>query len=519
MGMKGVLRSLLNFELNGEPTIPHEQLVRNYEILTNARGFEWSRPDDQRIWGYIRQHFAQVMALPSPNVLSHFFQGDIEIEERLKDIAATAPFTRTDFAWLVKDTVRAQRAFALGVASKVFANILQKKTEVEEWDEKKQKMVKVKYEGEADASRYMNGVLARFEESSGEDPVPIRTAAQMLAKLSPPKWLCEGLRLTPLVGSTMLAGYGFSGKSMIAQHLALCVATGSPLFGIHPVKRGRALHLDFEQGAYLTDERYQRLARGMGLDFDALREEGSFSSAIFPKIQLDAPEAESILRRKVQGYDLLIVDSFRASCPKTEENSSEARAPLDMLSRVTGGKCVPLVIHHGKKQDEEKPSSPTQSIRGSSAFFDALGGCYHIGGTSKGGIRVTHIKERLRGVCVDSFLLRIVDVPSPDGSDPKWGVRIEVMAEDDAEAREGAQQCAMVLQVIVQHPDITLSDLRLRCKGLGAEALGETLLHLADTDHIEIKKGPKNSRLHNALRTTYERSAPSMEVEELMNMA
>src|SRR5687768_17999122 len=44
----------------------------------------------------------------------------------------------------------------------------------------------------------------------------------------------------------------------------VCIATGTRVFGMHPVRQGRVMHLDYEQGRRLTRTRYQRLAAALG---------------------------------------------------------------------------------------------------------------------------------------------------------------------------------------------------------------------------------------------------------------
>jgi hypothetical protein len=61
----------------------------------------------------------------------------------------------------------------------------------------------------------------------------------------------------------LIAGYGFTGKTIAAQALALAIASGGRVWDMFAARSGRVLHLDYEQGQRLTNERYQRLARGV----------------------------------------------------------------------------------------------------------------------------------------------------------------------------------------------------------------------------------------------------------------
>src|SRR5690606_8417829 len=96
------------------------------------------------------------------------------------------------------------------------------------------------------------------------------------------------------------------------------------------------------------------------------------SVAPLPRFSLASATAESTLRSLCQGVALCIVDSFRASCPEIDENSSEARRPLNMLTRVSEATdCVFLVIHHARKPAKDSQGGSKMSMRGSSGLYDA----------------------------------------------------------------------------------------------------------------------------------------------------
>ena len=83
--------------------------------------------------------------------------------------------------------------------------------------------------------------------SAAPATLPTIGVDEIFAPLPPIPWLVQALRLAP-GAPVVLAGYGFSGKTLLAQEIALCVASGKPVFGLFTCRMGRALHLDFEQG-------------------------------------------------------------------------------------------------------------------------------------------------------------------------------------------------------------------------------------------------------------------------------
>src|SRR5687768_4469826 len=113
----------------------------------------------------------------------------------------------------------------------------------------------------------------------------------------------------------------------------VCIATGTRVFGMHPVRQGRVMHLDYEQGRRLTRTRYQRLAAALGLPGDALR--GRVKLRHLPPVNLVTTGFEQALLARVDGYSVCLIDSLRAATPGINENFSDIRAPLDMLGRVS----------------------------------------------------------------------------------------------------------------------------------------------------------------------------------------
>lgn len=259
---------------------------------------------------------------------------------------------------------------------------------------------------------------------------PLLGVADIFAPLPPVNWLCQSLEAAP--GAPILfAGYGFSGKTVASQDFALAVATGTAAWGSFPVRAGRVLHLDYEQGAHLTRLRYQRLARARGINPADLADR--LSVAVMPTWYLDA-DPRNELQRLAEGFDLLIVDSYRAACPHTEENSSDARIPLDHLTRLseTTG-ATPLVLHHARKPSQNAQGGARMALRGSGALYDACGSVLVFAAEKGEPIDVAHEKARITGRPHGDFRLWIEDVEI--GGDPTAGLRVSCIDAAPASKR------------------------------------------------------------------------------------
>ncbi len=276
------------------------------------------------------------------------------------------------------------------------------------------------------------------EVKAPPDPFPRLDAAAIFAALEPIQYIIQGIDLCP-GAPAMWAGYGYSGKTAAAQSAALTIASGDPsarVWGQFAATPGRVLHLDYEQGSRLTRERYQRLAFPMMLGPEDLGDR--LSLVTMPSRYLDQPAAESEIERLVTGYQLVIVDSLKAAAPSLDENSSEVRRVLDMLSRIserTGAAFV--VIHHARKPNATQQGGAKMAIRGSGALFDACGSVLVFEAEKGQPTRITHEKARASGILTDDFEITITDIP--DGANPRAGLLVSASGAPSREDRSEEQ--------------------------------------------------------------------------------
>ncbi|HTQ44513.1 MAG TPA: AAA family ATPase [Polyangiaceae bacterium] len=317
---------------------------------------------------------------------------------------------------------------------------------------------------------------------AANDPCPLRGWDWISAELPPLDYLVPELGLVAGAGPPhLVAGYGYSGKTVALQALALALAADKPVWGAYRCRPRRVLHLDYEQGERLTRRRYQRLARAMGIEGPV----PALYVADMPGLRL-SPSEEDAWRRVLDGFDLAIVDSFGAAAPGLEENTSNAREPLDMLTRATASSgCRVVVIHHARKPGADE-SDLQYAIRGSGAIHAAVDGAYVFAGKKDEPTSVTQIKARSHGEPVEPVALLVRDVGSE--SDRKWGLEVvvrgveliaeqrEASKERDA-ARVDAALAERVLQCVTERPGLTTRELRAAARVSG-ESLTRAILRL-----------------------------------------
>lgn len=349
----------------------------------------------------------------------------------------------------------------------------------------------------------------RAEETATTDTADeCLSVHEIFAPLPPINWLCEPLEMAP-GAPTLIAGYGFSGKTLCAQDLGLAVAGGLVAWGRFRVRRGRVLHVDYEQGSHLTRTRYQRLARGHGIDWRDL--EGYLRLLTLPRWYLDDDDADDRLVRLCEGVDLLIIDSFRAACPATDENSSEARVALDRLTRIserTG--TTPLVIHHARKPHKDAAGGARMAIRGSGALYDALGCALVFSGEKGEPITVEPDKARITGRPGPNFQIQIEDVEI-DG-DPRAALRLWSIESAPSDAGAAKVTPAAKLAVIKERvldfireqggttggTNVVVASLGIR-KELAGAAVAELV-----RSKLLVRGGTKNDPTLSLPGTTYD---------------
>lgn len=257
-------------------------------------------------------------------------------------------------------------------------------------------------------------------------------ASDLALPLPPTPWRVRGIQLCP-GRPAMVAAYGSSGKTLTCQDLALAYAASVAVwhqFATAP--DGVARHFDHEQGRHPTTRRYQRLARGRGIDLAALGHRLAVSC--FPDIYLNMAGAEDAYAAECEGVHIAVIDALRGATPGADENDSKIRYCIDNLTRVsekTGTAFV--IIHHAGKPKDGHADARTIA-RGSSAIFDACG-CVLVMVGEKGAPKLVSQQKtpaEAEGGGIEDFYLSIEDVP--DATSTTAGVRVVYRAVEQVNA-------------------------------------------------------------------------------------
>ncbi len=283
---------------------------------------------------------------------------------------------------------------------------------------------------------------------------PAVNASEIAKPLAAVPYVVEALGFARSSAPNCIGGYGYSRKTLALQDMALSVATGSPVWGRFPCTRANVVHVDYEQGDYLSFMRYQRLAFERGIDLGLLGDALRFVAA--PSLYLDSPKVEDELIRLIEasGAGFVFVDSLKAATPSLEENSSAIRIPLDLLLRVSvrTGACI-VVVHHARKPSKDDAGGAKTILRGSSAIFDACSSVLTFSSDSGEPTEVQHPKNRWTGRSVEPFYLDSEDTHGREG--------LRVFIRDDLSRDEPPWLLDMtgrILDLVTRSPGLPRKD-------------------------------------------------------------
>lgn len=250
--------------------------------------------------------------------------------------------------------------------------------------------------------------------STPQAPFLTVNATRMAEPLPPVPYIVPALGFAQRSAPNVIGGYGYSRKTLALQDMALSIATGEPVWGRFPCAQTSVVHVDYEQGDYLSWLRYQRLAHARGINLASLGDRLRFCTS--PAMYLDSEGIEEELVRLVDGAGFAFVDSLKAATPSLEENSSAIRIPLDTLLRVSNrtGACI-AVVHHARKPSKDDSGGSKTILRGSSAIFDACSSVLTFTSDDGEPTEVQHPKNRWTGKSVEPFYLDSEDTDSGRG--------------------------------------------------------------------------------------------------------
>lgn len=267
------------------------------------------------------------------------------------------------------------------------------------WDAAKLKR-EAKRAAERQAQRYAEGSFGRKREAErerrereqsandnnndsgakrgavGTEPTHLGPAIDLSTPIQKLRYLCEGLGIAFDGKCAAVHGYAGSSKGLFMSLIALCVASGKPVFGVHPVARVPVVYGDAETGV-LAEIRLKRLALALGVDLGELVRDGWFRFHRLTHQLTDVMgDLEAVCRTADKGEGCAVALDSYSSLVAGDENKSEYADPMWELGRMGSRvNAVPIVTMHERKGDRDakggKPN-PLEGISGTNRLAAAL---------------------------------------------------------------------------------------------------------------------------------------------------
>jgi len=192
--------------------------------------------------------------------------------------------------------------------------------------------------------------------------------------ITPIKWAVKGL--IPADGVTAIYGASGSGKTFLAAHLALCVATGKDFLSRRVIS-GKVVYIAAENPKSLQN----RLA--IMRDHDTLFKDYQFKgdevSIFHGDIDLFKKSYEALqiiklnLGKAIDEVALIVIDTLSAAFGGIDENSNDMATVVRVANEMQRGFNSPVVIIHHTGKDTGKGLRGHSSLRGNidqSIFVD-----------------------------------------------------------------------------------------------------------------------------------------------------
>ncbi len=160
--------------------------------------------------------------------------------------------------------------------------------------------------------------------------------------------------------------------------------------------------------------------------------------SVLPDLRLTTEGALEHFRQAFEGVRLVTCDSLRVMIGGVDENSSQVRSLIGILSAASDATNAAVVLlHHAGKPAPEGERTRKDMSRGSSGIVDEFQSLFVA--TKKKGepvTCVTHEKDRELGEPIADFGLRIDDVATDDG-DLRGGLRVVHVDREQLQATTG----------------------------------------------------------------------------------
>lgn len=206
-----------------------------------------------------------------------------------------------------------------------------------------------------------------YDDSGRVAPLLTQTAEDLMNEDLPPIRMVVG-DVIP-AGLLLLAAQPKTGKSLLLQHLSLCVAAGMPAWGSLAVERGRVLYVANEGGKHSFRDRLAKMLSGQAApaNLDIAYNSDRLSTGLEDQLRVWLTTHEDAR--------LVVIDTFASVAPTmrgVDRHQEDYKALAGLAALAQGFPAVlVVVVHHTRKSEGE---DVMDSISGSNGLTAATDG-------------------------------------------------------------------------------------------------------------------------------------------------
>lgn len=224
------------------------------------------------------------------------------------------------------------------------------------------------YEREPDVQALVDRVWNTYDENDQGDKKQkpkIWTLSELLdSNLPPPSYLVEGMIQSQ--GVHLLWADPKAAKSCLMTYVALCVASGIPLWGKFPTNKTGVLYLDLEQGETFAADRLAKIMSSVSIT----RPPGFYASFNWPTATEGGLEQIREFLYEHTDVGMVVIDTMADMWPEMKgegsggnEYKADQKAMREFKKIASElGVCV-VLVHHSNKSGSH---SGSQAITGKS---------------------------------------------------------------------------------------------------------------------------------------------------------
>ena len=204
-----------------------------------------------------------------------------------------------------------------------------------------------------------------------------------LPKVNEDDYICKDYGIKKRSAPTMIVGTSASGKTWHALDFCVSSVLGKKWMDKSEVKESKILYLSYEDSNEDIKYRIGQLVGVYANQYtkEELNEKTSNIHVCDNFLKLNQLETFDVLLQVSKGYDVIVIDTYKAANAKDENNSS-FREELDKLKDISLiNNLAVIVVHHSstkKDIESEDQLKEPNYMRGASSLFDALGCCINI---------------------------------------------------------------------------------------------------------------------------------------------